>query len=430
MFDETVTVNNNASYNLSGADRFQLFFDSVARKNTGTGSVIRAAVTIAGIFPEEGIYNIISQNEAIRFMLRSALLKKWYSPLFRLVQKNTPDDPITIINFHRGELPEEALQYALSRDCSLVIGSPVFIDVIYDSDHTQIIFSVNHVLMDHAGMENLLASFSETKTMQVTPLKPLRRKFILKRVADAIVATLFVAAISGWNLKRLNRKPHSGTAAFEKLELTVEETTQTKTLLTNEIKVNALSFFLGAALHALDINEELLAQVNGNYFVAVPIDRRSAALKNVILSNYLSFIYFHAESGKAKSVKDISESISRQMIAQAKRGLPEKFSSLLDVFRFIPAPIYSAFINLPSNGHSGTFAFSLLTNSRLENLSFLGHPVIDVAHYAPVISPPGLNIVFNEFRGRLKIILSFDDSRIDRLQAKELLQTIRRNLLG
>jgi len=430
VFDEAGAVSNFSSYCLSGADRFQLFFDSVARKKTGTGNVIRAAVIVSGIIPEYDLRQSIIQNEAIRLMCSLSLKQKWYSALYRLENDKHNADPGSMIFFHQDENREDAYIHALSRDCSFYSGSPICIDVIYSGQQTHVIFSINHVLMDHAGMENLLVSFSESRIMQLLPRKKRQGKFILNKIADAIGATLFVAALSGWNMRRLPVISGKRIPDYEKLELTEEETRRANLKLTNEIQTSKLAFFLGCAMHALDASEELLVGNPEKYFVAVPINRRSASDKETVFSNFLSFIYFQAKAGEMKSIKNISQRISQQMILQARKKLPGKFSSLLDLFRFVPATLYRAFINLPGNGDSGTFAFSLLSNSLLENKLFLGFPVTDVSHYAPVISPPALNIVFNEFNGRLKIILSFDESRINKMKARELLLTIRKNLLN
>ncbi len=423
-------MNRNTSYRLNGADRFQLYFDSVARKNTGVGNVIRAVVTLSGRISEPDFRLNISSNEAICFLLGLSLKKKWFSTLFHLEQKEFSPDPEKVLTFYSGEKPEDALDHALACDCSFYSGDPLHIDVVYDQNRTHVVFSVSHILMDYAGMENLLMSVFENKIVVNAEVNKHPVKSFLRKFRGAIEATFFVAARTAWNMKRLSVKSGKSKPAFEILELVPEETEKVKQIATGEIRTNALSFYLGSSLYSLKQHKELLTGKKGIYFIAVPLERRPPECKNVVLSNFHSYIYFHVKADDMESVRDISQSFSRQMIVQARRQMPEKFSSLLDLFRFIPATVYRAFIDLPTNGHAGTFAFSLLANSCLENKAYGNCSVIDVTHYAPLIAPPGLNIVFNEFNGRLKIILSFDESRITKIQAIELLQTIRKNLLN
>ncbi len=422
-------MNGKTKYRLNGADRFQLFFDSIARKKTGIGNVIRAVVTLGGNISESDFRKNISSNEAIHLLTCFSLKKNWYSALFYFEPKEISPDHERFISFHANEKPEAALEHALARDCNLTTGSPVHIDVIYDQDKTHIVFSVNHSLMDYAGMENLLGSVFANQVVIQRPEEKGPAKSFFVKFRETVEATFFVAARTAWNMRHLSVKSAKCKAAFEKLEFTIAETEKIKQIASSEIMTNALSFYLGSSLFSLSRHNEMLTGEKGIYFIAVPLVRRPAEYKNAVLSNFHSYIYFHARADEIVNVRDISLSFSRQMIMQARRKMPEKFSVLLDLFRFIPAPVYRAFIDLPTNGHAGSFAFSLLPNSRLENKSFGDCPVVDVTHYAPVITPPGLNIVFHEFAGKLKIILSFDESRMTKNQARSFLDSIRKNLI-
>ena len=422
-------MNGKTKYRLNGADRFQLFFDSIARKKTGIGNVIRAVVTLGGNISEGDFRKNISSNEAALFLLSLSLKKKRHSTLFHFEQKIVSPDLGEFISFHSKEKSETVLEQALARDCNLITGSPFHIDVVYDLDKTHIIFSVNHTLMDYAGMENLLGSvFANQRIIHSTEQRRSEKSFFVK-FRETVEATFFVAARTAWNMRRLSVKSDKCKAAFERLEFTITETEKIKQITSGEIGTNALSFYLGCSLFSLSRHNEMLTGEKGIYFIAVPLVRRPAEYKNAVLSNFHSYIYFHAKADEIVNVRDISLSFSRQMIMQARRKFPEKFSTLLDLFRFIPASVYHSFIALPTNGQAGSFAFSLLANSRLENKSFGDCPVADVTHYAPVITPPGLNIVFHEFAGKLKIILSFDESRMTKSQARVFLDSIRKNLI-
>lgn len=417
------------SYPLNGADRFQLFFDSAARKRTGIGNVIRVVITIEGLISTEELMAELEKNSIVKILIQLKLRRHWYSTLFRFESDESQADLASCVTFHAGDA-SHAMQVALSRDFPPSAGKLFHIDAICRQGQTDIIISTSHILMDYKGMENLIASLAGEKLKTFRSGTGSGEKSFNKKLAGAIRATRYVAGLSGWNMRRLKRRTGKGIAELELLELSEEETTAVNSKMDQEVRTNALSFFLGCSLDALKQHEELLNRSTGNFFVAVPVERRPAKNNHDVLSNYLSFLYFHAKENEITNVKEISGMVFYQMIRQAKEKLPEKFSALLHLFRFIPAKVYSAFINLPGNGHAGTFAFSMLGNSCLENKPFMGRKVLNVTHYAPVISPPGLNIVFTAFRNKLKIILSFDEGRITREDAAALLQTIRKNLLG
>lgn len=423
-------MTENNSYRLNGSDRFQLLFDTVARRNTGIGNVIRAQVTVKGRISGSSFRQAISANEAILFISGLELKKKWYSTQYIFVQKKNPVGIDKLISFHRDENPGPALEQALSRDCNPATGSPLHIDVIFDNEETHIIFSANHSLMDYTGMEILLGSVFEGR--KVIPFREAKKpaKSFASYFIDTVVATFFVAARTAWNLRRLPVRSGKSGPAYEKLEFTLRETELINQIASNGIRTNSLSYYLGCSLFSLHQHSDWLTGKKKIYFIAVPLDRRQQADKYTVLSNFHSFIYFHSMTDDIKSIRDTAQTFSQQMIMQARRKMPDKFSALLNLFRYIPAPVYRAFIDLPTNGHAGTFAFSLLPDSRLEINLAGDYQVVDVTHYAPVIAPPGLNIVFHKFAGKLKIILSFDDSRMTKLQAKELLNTIRKNFLN
>ncbi len=416
------------TFTLSGADRFQLFFDNVSRKNTGTGNVIRAMVVVDGVIPENKFHELVERNEAILFLSNLSLVRKWFSPVYKWKLSGTKSKK-QILSIHKSGVVNNIVRRLQSKDCSFD-ECPIYIDIVYGSSQTSVFISANHALFDYSGMENLLSIISGDSSDIVLKKTLAVEGSFLKKMTDAIAAALFIAKRSGRNIRRLLKNKDNPKAALGFIELSKEETQKTSLRHHHEIKTGLLPYYLGNVVYSLSGFESLLSHRKGDFFVAVPIDRRPVSHKNVLLSNYLSFIYFKVKFDEIESVKNVAGVFSKQMIQQGRKRIPEKFRSLLYLFRFLPDFIYRTFIELPGKGHSNTFAFSLLANSGLENKLFMGLPVRDVTHFPPVISPPGLNIVFTEFNGRLKIICSFDESRITRDQVNNLLEAIGRNLLS
>jgi len=415
---------------MNGADRFQLFFDRTTRRTTGVGNVIRAQVKLQGIIPENQFVDLVATHDGIKLLASICPKRNWYSTLYKWKAKN-PADANNILRFHKNKNATSTIEELLCDDCSLKAGFTFRIDVVYDVDlFTHVLLSINHTLMDYAGVENLLASISGNMENLILK-KPLKgERTFLKKFADAVSATAYVAARTSWNLRRLKKNNQVAKASIVVTQLTSIESTNVKQYLQTEIKTTALPFFVASAVLALHKNNTLLTDIAGDYFIAVPLNRRPASHKNVLLANYLSFVYFHKQDAAIAEIKKLSASFNSQMIEQARKKMPEKFISLMDLFRFLPPVIYWAWMNLPTKGHSATFAFSLLNNSCLENKSFMGFPVLDVIHYPPVISPPGLNIVFTEFQAQLKIIISFDENRITKSQVQNFIAELKTNLLN
>lgn len=415
---------------MNGTDRFQLFFDRTTRRVTGLGNVIRAQVKVQGIIPEKLFVDLVRTHEGLKFLASIYPKRNWYSTLYKWKTKNT-SDATNILRFHKNKNAASIIDKLLGADCALKAGLTLRIDIVYDTDlFTHVFIAVNHALMDYAGVENLLASISGNMENLILE-KPLKAEgTFFKKFADSVSATAYVAARTSWNLRRLKKNNQVAIASTIVTELSQAESTKVKQHLQTEIKSTALPFFVASAVLALHENNALLTDNGGDFFIAVPLNRRPTSHKNVLLANFLSFVYFHKQDAAMSEVKKLSASFNSQLIEQARRKLPEKFISLMELFRFLPPIIYRLWMNLPTRGESATFAFSLLNNSCLENKMFMGFPVLDVVHYPPVISPPGLNIVFTEFQAQLKIIISFDENRITKSQVQNFIAEIKTNLLN
>lgn len=415
---------------MNAADRFQFFFDTVARKTTGCGNIIRAEITLEGIVAEKKLRDLIASNKEIQTLSRMYVQRKWHSTLYSF-QIKTHVDIHSILHFYQDDAIEQKLVIELSSDCDLHKSSAVRIAVFYLSNETtKIIISVNHTLLDYVGMENLIASLSGNTAEVILEKKLKTEGSFYKKFADTVMATAYVAKRTSWNLRRLKTNTLQPKPCLEVVALSIEESKCVKQNLQSKIKSTALPFFIASSVFALRRYAALLTDKRGDFFIAVPLNRRPLSHQNVLIGNYLSFVYFHQMDTAIGDIKSLTASFNSQMIEQARKGMPQKFASLLQLFRFLPPIIYHWWMNLPTLGQSASFAFSLLPESALATKTFMGFRVKDVTHYPPVISPPGLNIVFTEFRERLKIIISFDENRMTKEQAQLFVSDIRKNLLN
>ncbi len=412
---------------MTGADRFQLFLDTDGRKNTGIGNVIKTHIILEGILTREHITEIISKNKAIEYLSSLTIKRKWYTfKLFWVVDKKPKIDKI--ISYSESKTIQELISKALKYDCIPNNNSPIHFNAIIDTEQkqTHIIISVNHSLLDYAGMELLLKSFSKAFSnliLQKSPPKPFP---ILKRLLQTAQATAFVAKRSGWNIQRLGKTSVSSIPDFRQIKISNEELQSGN----NSSETGSLPRYLACSVYALNKNTTIFKDNKLPIFIPVPLNRRAENYKMVLLSNRFSFLFFRANAGDLQNVKRLEKIFLQQMILQAKQNMPEKFESLLSIFSLLPNFIYRAFLNLPSKGHSSTFAFSNLSISILDNGSFLGMKVIDFSHYPPFLSPPGLNLVIMEMKDGIKILSSYDSTRISNENANLLLQDIKSNLIN
>lgn len=407
---------------MTGADRFQLFLDSTGRKKTGTGNVITTELCLEGFVDKEIISENILSNKAIQFLSSLKAVRNFYSP--KLFWKSgNKSEAEALITFHDLEYKNIPPRQILNRDCPPSKQAAIHVDVFYTTN-THIFISVNHSLLDFSGMELLLKSLLGVDENLFLQKQDSTKKSFLKSFIQTIQATFFVAAKSGWNIHKLNKKKGASIPAFQSIYVTEEEWNKSKN------KSKSLPLFLSISIMALANQKGLSGNTPLPLFIPVPLNRRTEEFKNVLLSNRLSFLFFRINPNEMLETQSLEKNILSQMINQAKENIPEKFGSLMNVFSFLPAFIYKAFLNLPSRGHSSTFAFSSLPVSTLEREDFWGFKILDFTHYPPFLSPPGLNLVFMEKAGGIKIISSFDERRISRDDVNLLLNDIRSNLIA
>lgn len=407
---------------MTGADRFQLILDENGRKKSGIGNVLRTHIITKGHLPENEIKERFLKNEGIKFLLNTSLSKKWNSPITKWKNKEILNAS-ELISFYHSDDINILLNDFLKRDCNIKTGTALSLDIVYESNQkTHFIFSVNHTLIDYAGFEMLLRSFSSGQNEYELNEKINKRYSFSRNIINTIKATAFVAARSGWNIQCLKKTMAKPVLAFHSIEIS-----KTKLKNTNR-KVNGIPLYLASTIFAWSRQKNYQEMKDLPLFIPTPVERRFGKSKNALRSNYLSFLFFRIDKIDITDIQNLSEKILKQLILQAKLNIPDKFQSLLDVFAYLPDSIYKAFINLPSKGKSSTFAFSSLPISFLQSGDFCGQSVENYTYYPPFLSPPGINIVFMEMKEGLKIITSFDVNRISKEEVTLLLAEIKNSL--
>jgi len=412
---------------MTGADRFQFFLDKDGRKNTGIGNTIKTHIVLKGVLTREQISGVIKNNKAIEFLSSLSAKRKFYSFQFFWKQGTRPGLE-NIFSYEVSKSAQVLIDKALTYDCNPERGSPILVDVIADIELklTHIILSVNHSLLDYAGMELLLKSFSEDSDSLILHMPPQKPFSLFKRLVQTIQATAFVAKRSGWNIQRLEKTSVNYKPVFTELSISNQE------LRSESVSSRSIGIprYLACSIHALCKSSKIFKNHQLPVFVPVPLNRRTEKYNRVLLSNRFSFLFFRINTNEFSNVKSLERAFLQQMILQAQQKIPEKFDSLLSVFSLLPNSIYRAFLNLPSKGHSSTFAFSNLPVSVLDGSTFLGMKIIDFTHYPPFLSPPGLNLAIIEMKDGIKLVSCYDSTRLTTDDANLLLQDIKSNLIS
>jgi len=192
-------------------------------------------------------------------------------------------------------------------------------------------------------------------------------------------------------------------------------------------------FYLAATVRALEAVRAGRGAGPASYLVPVPQDRRRRGAAGPVFSNRVSFFFYRAEPADVASIEALVAALARQMTDQVRRGVPDSFAKAMDMFQRVPLAWYARILHGPSGGQFASLFFSDTGHWRgagEASPAFLGMPVVDLTHLAPVSSPPGLGVVCSTFEGRLAVVLSWVEGVLGEDEIDLMARTLRAELLG
>jgi len=96
----------------------------------------------------------------------------------------------------------------------------------------------------------------------------------------------------------------------------------------------------------------------------------------------------------------------------------------------VPLGWYARILRGPSGGQFASLFFSDTGESFCGRTSFLGAPIVGIAHLPPVPVPPGVAVVCSTFQGRLGIVLSWVEGCLAADEVDLVERTLRSELLA
>ncbi|MCC6544376.1 MAG: hypothetical protein IT392_07740 [Nitrospirae bacterium] len=343
----------------------------------------------------------------------------------------------------RGKLPHTVLSRKVSP-----FNPPAFaFDLLhYPSRKSSLVITWHHALMDARGAE-MLSAYIGVTVKGKGPAKP----FFFERPAtmkEDVSSWLRLPARSCFARKAIHtaasysRSPIAaiGTSAKSKsgegkdqvykiISFDVEDTSSIdRACISAGAGFKISIYFLAAAIRAFDKVITSRGCKPSAYVVPVPIDTRKRGSLGPVFGNHITFLFFRAEQEDISSMNRLVTELSRQMTEQIRGMIPESFTTTMELFRNLPAGILALQAAGPTKGQIASFFFSFPGDTCPGLDSFLEVPVVEVLHLPPVSVPPGLSIIFNKYRGKLSVVLSFVEGWFDPDEIDLLDSSIRKEL--
>lgn len=339
--------------------------------------------------------------------------------------------------------PEALPPAVLGRELHASRGPALAVDLVRHKDDTQsLVLSWNHALMDARGAELIFRHVYAGDTVKGT-----------SALKNAISAEQRNGGLSGWwsSMKLANGSVkwlhQSGVEPLFTLLPPARPAgpsrNLSRVLLFSDVEMARMdnhcqrlnagfrrsNFYLAASIRALHTVATQRGNTTGAYLVPVPHDMRRRGASGPIFSNHLSILFYRIEPRQAVNLSAILSELTRQMMDQIRDRFPECCMAALDMFKPLPLGFYLHQLGKPTRGKFATFSFSDSGETCAGISHLLGGRIQAVTHLVPTWRPPGLTVLFWNFKGRPCAQLSWLDDCLSLAEAETFERSLRAALL-
>lgn len=163
------------------------------------------------------------------------------------------------------------------------------------------------------------------------------------------------------------------------------------------------------------------------HVIPVPISLDPKAGARRLLGNHLSMLHFALDREELADERAAVARLAEQQRAAVREKLDLAMIAALDLARWLPGPAYRWLREQPFAGELASLIFSNPGPSALS--SFAGVPAVDAYHVPAVAVPPGLQIIFSRFAGRLSATIVCSSGLLREDESAALPEVLRADLL-
>jgi len=122
------------------------------------------------------------------------------------------------------------------------------------------------------------------------------------------------------------------------------------------------------------------------------------------------------------------QSIKQQIYDQIKADLPRDIEKASLLMRIAPLPVLGYLMRLPLKGQIASFCFSYIGEAAYASPVFMGKKIHNIFHMPRVPIPPGLGIFFNQFQGKLNVVISYLDGMLEKDEIDSIVHALQSRL--
>jgi hypothetical protein len=422
---------------LSGADCFHLVLDKHAKKHEAGGNVMRKIFYFEHALSLEKIEDILKSSPVIYWLCNIKLVP---GSLFKIPYWQYKDNSNEIIIREHHDTSEDNIpEIILARDINIDAERFIEADIVhYPSGGCAFVLSWNHILLDAKGTTLLFDHLNHLtdKTPQdfniFFPAKE-KRPNIIKYILNMYKVKKFVQTSAKKPVSSVgdkNTKTSEGSTHYKNIRFNSDET---KRILENAFKTGSrfgpTLFFIACCSYVTHI---LNKQRNkeGDLWLPVPYDGRLRGAIGPLISNCVAFLFYRIRQSELDNVTAIVKSLSKQMTAQIKMGMPQRYTMFLNMMRHIPVWLYYFIISRTGEGAIASFLYTSTGDNFNDLKSLFGEPLRDISLIPALTFPPGLTFVFLKHDDDLNVNIAWSPDIINDDDLQLIEQEIKQTLLG
>lgn len=163
------------------------------------------------------------------------------------------------------------------------------------------------------------------------------------------------------------------------------------------------------------------------HLVPVPLSLDPKAGATRMFGNNLTMMTFALRREALADPQHAIASLADQQRAIVKGKLDTGMLASLEFAKAVPASLYHWFLTRPFGGEVSSFVFSNPGAVTID--TFAGLPVRDAFALPSVATPPGFQVIFSRYGGRLSAFVGFVDGALSPAEERSLAQQLRQQLL-
>jgi hypothetical protein len=188
-------------------------------------------------------------------------------------------------------------------------------------------------------------------------------------------------------------------------------------------------FCAAASVIELHHLHQRLGTGSPSYCLPLAVGLRPKSTIEPLFSNQVAMLMIQFLADQLDGLPTIVSALKDQTQQAMRSGLLEQAIMLAEVSRWLPLPLCLAIMKYSLGGEIASLFYGDAGAVNQQFTEFLGAPVVDVAHVAPVTPSPGLGVVFCRFRNQLRFVVVHAAPVLSDTEAAEFAANLRQRLL-